>query len=190
MFKYIIPIIILLVLLVFAGNKLIGYKAGEIIGDEIRKQIAASPELKGLNFENISVDPLGGSLTIEQLEIEHGDLQISSSEASLNASLESLMGMLGDSEVSKIEDFDLELKDFELDGKEHGFDLQLEELSVNFDAERTSEGNLMVTVNQIEDSVLNQIETALGRKIARNAEGKILLKLSDLEGRPELKVLD
>ncbi len=190
MFKYIIPIIILLVLLVFAGNKLIGYKAGEIIGDEIRKQIAASPELKGLNFENISVDPLGGSLTIEQLEIEHGDLHISSSEASLDASLESLIGLLADSEINRIEDFDLSMEDFVMDEEEHGFDLRLSELAVNFDAERTSEGDLMVTVNQIEDSVLRQIETAIGRKLERNAEGKILLSLSDLGGDMELKVLE
>ena len=190
MFKYVILIIILLILLVFAGNKLIGHKAGEIIGDEIRRQIAASPQLKSLNYEDISVDPLGGKMTIAKLEIDQGALHVSSSEASLDASLTSLIGLLGDAEISKIEDFDLEMKDFELDGKEHGFELRLSELALNFDAERTADGGLKVTVNQIGDAVLKQIETALGRKIERNAAGKILLKLSDLEGKTELRVLD
>ena len=189
-FKYVILIIILLILLVFAGNKLIGHKAGEIIGDEIRRQIAASPQLKSLNYEDISVDPLGGKMTIAKLEIDQGALHVSSSEASLDASLASLIGLLGDAEISKIEDFDLEMKDFELDGKEHGFELRLSELALNFDAERTADGGLKVTVNQIGDAVLKQIETALGRKIERNAAGKILLKLSDLEGKTELRVLD
>ena len=188
--KYIIPIIILLIILVFSGNKLIGRKAADVIDHEIRKQIAASPQLKGLNYNDISVDPLAGKITFDSLSIRQGKITLSSSSAALNASLESLIGLLGDSEIEKIEDFDLSLKDFELDGEQHGVDLRLKELAVNLDAQKTTEGDLTLTINQIEDSVLKQIENAIGRKIARNAEGKILLELSDLEGSPELKILE